>query len=479
MRLALMAWITTDPWPISLSHSIISTLFHQRQGKSNNCSWATWQDVPARSSSNGLFRGTNASSLCHKAGSRSRWDLTDHPCTKKCPLGRKMWGVVLIPKPAAQTKDRAYTRGLTAARKRFKWIDVTRFNILVSKKAMIVYSALWFLACNATCIAISYFRSFSTLACRDPALFGCIAATLEHQNQLNPGMAGSALHQRLCATLARCILTAGRFWVTGRTASKPTLRSGSCANQSPTWSHSEATNSCILREFKSFCQIFSPTSTFDIGNLSVTDETLSSRIGRRLPVTPTLFEQKSVTGASHKMSQESICKWWCLYLNPLTSYFSTVKWKAGMALDRPVEKRINCYLRNSSRGKQMLRGMEFFSAEGSCGSRNLDFWNVWRPYAFQNWWISPTAPQTQNICWAFLTKPSLWLWALVIQRLYRIFRGIDTQSLKELAHEPSWSSWEVSRRWEVAYHACVDEWLTCDLCEMESPQQKDLAPVET
>ena len=81
-------------------------------------------------------------------------------------------------------------------------------------------------------------------------------------------MAGSALHQRLCATLARCILTAGRFWVTGRTASKPTLRSGSCANQSPTWSHSEATNSCILREFKSFCQIFSPTSTFDIGNLS-------------------------------------------------------------------------------------------------------------------------------------------------------------------------------------------------------------------
>jgi hypothetical protein len=101
-------------------------------------------------------------------------------------------------------------------------------------------------------------------------------------------MAGSALHQRLCATLAACILTAGRFWVTGRTASKPTLRSGSCANQSPTWSHSEATNSCILREFKSFCQIFSPTSTFDIGNLSATDETLSSRIGRRLQVTPTL-----------------------------------------------------------------------------------------------------------------------------------------------------------------------------------------------
>ena len=40
--------------------------------------------------------------------------------------------------------------------------------------------------------------------------------------------------------------------------------------------------------------------------------------------------------------------------------------------------------------------------------------------------------------------------------------GIDTQSLKEFAHEPSWSSWEVSRRWEVAYDACVDEWLTCD-----------------
>lgn len=68
-------------------YSIISTLFHQRQGKSNNCSWATWPDVPARSSSNGLFRGTNASSLCHKAGSRSRWDLTDHP--KKCPVGPK------------------------------------------------------------------------------------------------------------------------------------------------------------------------------------------------------------------------------------------------------------------------------------------------------------------------------------------------------------------------------------------------------
>ena len=76
---------------------------------------------------------------------------------------RKMWGVVLIPKPAAQTKGRAYTRGLTAARKRFKWIDVTRFNILVSKNAMIVYSALWFLACKYN--MYSYFRSFSTLAC--------------------------------------------------------------------------------------------------------------------------------------------------------------------------------------------------------------------------------------------------------------------------------------------------------------------------
>ena len=118
----------------------------------------------------------------------------------------------------------------------------------------------------------------------------------------------------------------------------------------------------------------------------------------RLQVTPTLFEQKSVTGASHKMSQGSICKWWCLYLNPLTSYFSTVKWKAGMALDRPVEKRINCYLRNSSRGKQMhvgwvnddliyvtdMRSMwnGVASAEGFCASRNLDFWNVWRPHAF-------------------------------------------------------------------------------------------------
>ena len=92
----------------------------------------------------------------------------------------------------------------------------------------------------------------------------------------------------LTSTPLRNISAVHCFWVTGWTASKPTLRSGSCANQSPTWSHSEATNSCILREFKSFCQIFSPTSTFDIGNLSATDETLSSRIGRRLQVTPTL-----------------------------------------------------------------------------------------------------------------------------------------------------------------------------------------------
>ena len=142
--------------------------------------------------------------------------------------------------------------------------------------------------------------------------------------------------------------------MTGRTASKPTLRSGSCANQSPTWSHSEATNSCILPEFKSFCQIFSPTSTFDLGNLSATDETLSSQIGRRLQVTPTL-EQKSVVQVTRCNKKASANDG--VYISiPITSYFSTVKWKAGMALDRPVEKRINCYLRNSSRGKQMHVG---------------------------------------------------------------------------------------------------------------------------
>ena len=90
-------------------------------------------------------------------------DETSLTTLRNAQLGRKMWGVVLIPKPAATTKDRAYTRGLTAARKRFKWIDVTRFNILVSKNAMIVYSALWFLACKYD--MYSYFRSFSTLAC--------------------------------------------------------------------------------------------------------------------------------------------------------------------------------------------------------------------------------------------------------------------------------------------------------------------------
>ena len=158
----------------------------------------------------------------------------------------------------------------------------------------------------------------------------------------------------LTSTPLRNISAVHCFWVTGWTASKPTLRSGSCANQSPTWSHSEATNSCILPEFKSFCQIFSPTSTFDLGNLSATDETLSSQIGRRLQVTPTL-EQKSVVQVTRCNKKASANDG--VYISiPITSYFSTVKWKAGMALDRPVEKRINCYLRNSSRGKQMHVG---------------------------------------------------------------------------------------------------------------------------
>ena len=72
------------------------------------------------------------------------------------------------------------------------------------------------------------------MALRDPALFGCIAATLEHQKPAKTqGTAGSALTSTPLRNISG--VHSHRTLLGGQAGQrpKPTLRSGSCANQSP------------------------------------------------------------------------------------------------------------------------------------------------------------------------------------------------------------------------------------------------------